>query len=705
MNKFRNSKWKINRAIQNNLNDLTLLRASSNLNVVNNNVSISSDTINNATQSVNTEVVHFSEETMVPVHVQELVVCESNQLNNFCGKLQFSSNSNKHENLYDEHFNEHNKPLKNVFNNITMSEQVEKNLKFWAVKNRITHSALKELLQILCCLPDLKNIPNDPRTFLGTPRSIVPRVVNPGSYFHLGIANGLNKMFQHVDSLNVPDCIEVGINIDGLPLFKSSSSQLYPILCIVNNVKIQPNIFPIGVYHGSEKPNNFNDFLRDFVTESSKLSSNGLFIKNKHIQFKIKMFLFDAVAKASILFIKGHSGYSSCTKCTQEGEYLCSRVCFPDVNFNKRTDFDFIAKTDVDHHVGRSILEEIPGIRPVTDVPLDYMHLICLGVVKKFVVSTWCFGRPPHKLAAIDINTMSNTLISFSKFVPVEFARGPRSLKESKRWKATEFRQFILYTGPIVLKNILDDTKYKHFLSLHVAIIILLSDNYKIYIDYADKLLNHFVSCVKLIYGPEFLTHNIHNLLHITDDVKEFGNMNLFSNFPAENYLQKLKKLVRKTHLVLPQVIRRLSEENALQLYSINETPPRFKLEKERVTDDGILIPGTTNPQYRVAIFPNFKLTLGVKNSCCKLKCNLIIEIFNFAFSPTLNQNIVIGKKYDITEDFYEKPCKSSMLGIYYVNNLNNEFNYWLVSDICYKMARFPYKSGFVVFPLLHTID
>jgi len=67
------------------------------------------------------------------------------------------------------------------------------------------------------------------------------------------------------------------------------------------------------------------------------------------------MLLFDAVAKASILKIKGHSGYSSCTKCTQEGEYF-DHVVFPDIHFTKRTDDDFLNQSDPDHHTGHTIL-------------------------------------------------------------------------------------------------------------------------------------------------------------------------------------------------------------------------------------------------------------------------------------------------------------------------------------------------------------
>lgn len=90
------------------------------------------------------------------------------------------------------------------------------------------------------------------------------------------------------------------------------------------------------------------------------------------------MFLFDAVAKASVLCIKGHSGYSSCTKCIQEGEYINNRI-----KFIKRTNTEFLNKNDQEHHTGETIMERIPNFEPVSAVPLDYMHLICLGGCKK----------------------------------------------------------------------------------------------------------------------------------------------------------------------------------------------------------------------------------------------------------------------------------------------------------------------------------
>lgn len=697
------SKWKRNRIIKNDLNNLALLRTKySIVTTENNSLSTpSAPAVNNSNVPPNVLTSQSNDILLFEHQFEPRVNCSSNNIS----EITTNTNTYCDKPSEDSIIVDHHKIANDIQDDLLLSQQITEKLKLWAVTCKISHLSLRELLKIICLIPGLENTSKDPRTFLHTPRNTIIRNVNPGTYFHLGIANGLNNMFKYINTSDIPNIIEVGINIDGLPLCKSSSSQLYPILCIVNNVKISPNIFPIGIYHGNDKPLSFNDFLEEFVNESVILTTQGLNIKDKSVLFKITMFLFDAVAKSSVLYIKGHSGYSSCTKCIQEGEYINNRICFPEIKFIKRTNTEFLNKTDQEHHTGESIMERIPHFEPVSAVPLDYMHLICLGVVKKFVVSTWCFGRPPHKLCARDIINISNTLISLIKYTPIEFARKPRALKEAKRWKATEFRNFLLYTGPIVLKNVLEKVKYEHFLTLHVAISILSSDNFKQFTDYAEELLEHFVLCTKHIYSPEFLTHNIHNLLHITDDVRTFGNLNLFSNFPAENYLQKLKKMVRKSDNVLPQVVRRLTEEMSIPIYSLisntnmNEDEI-FTLEHEY--NNGILIPGTTNPQYRIVKFDNFKLTLNKNNSCCKMTCGSIVEIFNLAYCPLLEKHVIIGKKYKCISNFYDNPCPSSLIGIHFVDQLDDNFSYWPLSQVSKKLTRYPHASGFVVIPLLH---
>lgn len=299
----------------------------------------------------------------------------------------------------------------NVFGNTKIS--IPDHLREWAIRNKISHVAIREL-SILKEIPDLNNMPKDPRTFLNTPRETILRVINPGKYYHFGLKNGLTNMFKKIEVSNIPDVINVAINIDGLPLSDSSQSQVYPILCLLITVDIlMPlNIFCVGIYHGYDKPSDFNELLEDFVNEAVNLTLNGVYINGKYFSFKISMLLFDAVAKASVLKIKGPNGYSFCSKCTQEGEYL-DHVVFTDIQFTKRSDADFNNQTDPEHHTGHTILQRISNLGLVSDVPLDYMHLICLGVVKKLLVNIWCFGRPPHKLQSRSVNIISDTLIHY----------------------------------------------------------------------------------------------------------------------------------------------------------------------------------------------------------------------------------------------------------------------------------------------------
>jgi len=165
----------------------------------------------------------------------------------------------------------------------------------------------------------------------------------------------------------------------------------------------------------------------------------------------IKLICADAPAKSFILNVKGHTGYSSCTKCWDEGEYYERRICFSDKAGKERTDLEFFLKSDDNYHLGASALDEIPLLGLVTNVPLDYLHLICLGVVKK-LIHLWFCDNLKVRLQFRKIKIISNLLKNnVHPYVPLEFQRKPRALECFKQWKGTEFRQFLLYSGPVVL--------------------------------------------------------------------------------------------------------------------------------------------------------------------------------------------------------------------------------------------------------------
>jgi len=78
----------------------------------------------------------------------------------------------------------------------------------------------------------------------------------------------------------------------------------------------------------------------------------------------------------------------------------------------------------------------------------------------------WIFGKS-HKFRAKDVNDITNFLFKFKKkkYIPCEFSRKTRSIVECKRYKVTEFRLFLLYIGPIVLKQVLPPKVYNNFIT------------------------------------------------------------------------------------------------------------------------------------------------------------------------------------------------------------------------------------------------
>jgi len=414
-------------------------------------------------------------------------------------------------------------------------------------------SALLKILKLHKCFV---NFPLDDRTILKTNLSCNNansiQSVPPGIYYHFGISNGLNSL-RKIISYNDCEEIKMSIGIDDLPLTKSSSSTFWPI---VGHVKYQSSCsytFLIGVYWGKDKPKDSNIFLKDMVNELKELSKNGLITDFGKKRVVVIGFCCDAPARSFILKTKGHTGFFSCSRCTIEGVYLENRVCFPSgISFDKRTHSSFLNRSNDEYHLTNSVslITEIPHLDIIFNFPLDYMHLVCLGVMKKLIL-LWMgsIKKAPLsvRLQTIKVLTISNNLLLLKPFITSDFSRLPRGLNEVPRWKATEYRLFLLYSGPIVLQGMLNEDCYSHFMCLHICFRILLTSNIESeLIHFCEKLLIYFVDKFGKLYGKHFISHNVHGLLHIVDDYAQYGALDNCSCFPFENFLQFLKKMVRK---------------------------------------------------------------------------------------------------------------------------------------------------------------
>lgn len=168
----------------------------------------------------------------------------------------------------------------------------------------------------------------------------------------------------------------------------------------------------------------------------------------------------------------------------------------------------------------------------------------------KKLITLWMHkGTLNVHLPSLVIKQLSEFLLLLRSNIPCEFARKPRALSEVSRFKATEFRQLLVYTGQVVFKPFLSDDCFNHFMTLNIAMVILLSSNMSEYVDYARNLLQNFVENFELIYGKHLVSHNVHGLIHIADDYDRFGPLDNISAFPFENFMKTIKKKLRKHEL------------------------------------------------------------------------------------------------------------------------------------------------------------
>ena len=487
-------------------------------------------------------------------------------------------------------------------------------------------------------------------------------------------------------------------------MFKSSRMQLWPILGqIVDAPDLKP--FPIGIFAGENKPEIISDFLRDFIDEIKSLNEIGVNHNKAIVKVKILCFVCDAPARAYLKQIKSHNAYYGCERCIQRGVWN-DKVTFPECDAKLRTDETFNAKVNADHHKAvDSPLQQL-SVGLVSQMVLEPMHLLYLGAVRRLL---WLWIKGPIsnscRIAPSQVRAVSDYLIKLHSFLPREFGRKCRSLYEMERWKATELRQFLLYSSIVVLKQHLAQHVYEHFLLFHTAIVLLSSPTmYLHYTSYANELLKGFVNHFASVYGSNMLVYNIHNLVHIVDDVEKYGHLDKFSAFRFESYLGFLKRMVRNPANPLPQLIRRLAETSKYQTVLMHakryESQQNFEPKKLH-TFGPLPITHSSYDQFTCINYSGVFYSVTKPDNCVKI-----------GKAVCLIQNIickngdlkVVYCSYSKITSFFTYPLPSSKLGIYKVSHLSTEIGVTCFKKISCKYVRFPYGESFVVIPLLDNV-
>lgn len=278
---------------------------------------------------------------------------------------------------------------------------------------------------------------------------------------------------------------------------------------------------------------------------------------------------------------------------------------------------------------------------------------------------------------AIDIDAISKLMTQFQQYRPTDFARDCRSLEYLPFFKATEFRLFLYYVCVVFLKDSVNDYIYRHWLLLHCSVRLLSDDDLRPEnIDQAEKFITEFVRLFPNIYGEENVTYNVHVLLHIAYYVRRYGALHKFGMFKFENYIQTIKKFVRKAHCPLQQIANRLKEHEKY--------------------NDGF---------YFAKNFDAYVLMPNEKDAFIAIKHNQKIFPARFLRRFTTSEGI---KRVEVLrcmniKSIYTWPLDSKQLGEISYESLSSVKESFPEDEIFYKYCRIPHNGIFFLVPILHT--
>ena len=177
------------------------------------------------------------------------------------------------------------------------------------------------------------------------------------------------------------------------------------------------------------------------------------------------------------------------------------------------------------------------------------MHCVLEGVGKQLT------NRYLSTMTETQINALDEILNQIK--YPCQISRLTRSLSMRNDWSAREWENLILFSSVPIFSTILSKKFINHWMLLVESLYILLEDNITgIDLDRADQMLHNFVSKMETLFGMNMMTYNVHQLLHLSKSVLDWGPLWEHSTFPFESENRNLLRAIKCARGATQQIVR-----------------------------------------------------------------------------------------------------------------------------------------------------
>ncbi|QRV73327.1 Transposase family tnp2 [Ceratobasidium sp. AG-Ba] len=393
---------------------------------------------------------------------------------------------------------------------------------------------------------------------------------------------------------------------DGVQIFKQETATCWPIMLQILNLPPRErsqirNVIPLCVIPGPNQPKNFNSFLEPFVLECLTFA-RGVTAFNSRTghDFTLRhhpvLVGGDMQAIKHLEEMKGVGAKVPCRGCESVAVYhsdkrtyyiplaeplvsdnpAATTSSYDPLNLPNRTEermkrqaekmdkatpreYEELAKRY--GIAGPTILDRIPSLQRPTSYPHEFLHLFLLNHVPD-LITLWIGKHPSvttagcenYLISKADWEAIGRETEAATKLIPSYFSRKLPNIQIEWRLFCGESWSFwVLYIGPIVLRERLGKKYYNHFMEL-VSIIKCLIQ-FENTTERIEQLRTEIAGYVER-YEEYYYQYNydrvcvckltLHALLHVAEEVIRCGPIWVFWSYLTERYCREIIACARQ---------------------------------------------------------------------------------------------------------------------------------------------------------------
>lgn len=355
------------------------------------------------------------------------------------------------------------------------------------------------------------------------------------------------------------DTSRCSVAADNVPVTRSKPQSFDVLSISFPNCK---NTYPVRIFLAEEKiqydlPRNLQVLLDELEEE----------------QIKLEFVVADLPKKSKLVCLQNCGGYYSCGYCLIKGKHseLSKTVAYPfshdqphrtlEDTLTILNDPRFEEWCQRGNHTteerkgwrGRSPLLRVEGFDIINDVPVDCLHNLHLGVVRRTFHRTFDTGQKIRGM-----RRQRQKLDQFNRMYPRQPSTGEQTRKPRVFcvfWKGTEYRSLITAHFPFVLSILAEHPDpQKELLRDIWALLgylshVLTGDTAKYeraeLILPAQDAMHEFGRLYEEYFGWEFCNYNCHLFLHCLEVRQKFGDISRVSAYESEGMYQYLLRSFR----------------------------------------------------------------------------------------------------------------------------------------------------------------